>query len=73
MSSSYQALAVKTAGKNHACPVCGTNNWTIPQESQRFVIQVIENGNIPVGAGLPVLPLICNKCSYVRMHADNGA
>lgn len=57
------------------CPFCGTSSWTVPQNS------TIIGCAFPWGdgwgemftGGMPVVPLVCNKCFFVRsMALDRG-
>ena len=48
-------------GSRVDCPCCKALGWRrMPDES---------SGIVPVGWGLHVIPLVCARCGFVRMHS----
>jgi hypothetical protein len=54
-------------GVNPICPSCGRNQWSV---GDLIVAPSFREGNIDFGTQLiPMVPLICGNCAYVRMYA----
>jgi hypothetical protein len=56
-------------GADAACPACEADNWTAMKPTD---LDLAIPGEQPDGRkviGLPVVPLICLQCGFVRLHS----
>ncbi|WP_415717132.1 hypothetical protein [Roseibium sp.] len=52
-------------GRNHNCPVCSNNNWSIGDHLLSGT--AFAGGNIVVGApAYPMAFIVCSNCAYTR-------
>ena len=52
-------------GKNHNCPVCGENNWTIGEHLLNGMVHT--PGSMRIGGPTyPMAFVVCRNCSYLR-------
>lgn len=52
---------------SQACPVCGTNNWTVADHLVSPPITGVGGGTFLGGPSYPHVMLISNECGYVMM------
>ena len=50
-------------GARAECPVCDQTRWVNPGDG-RAILEISEDGELQ---RLPVVPLICNNCGFVRL------
>lgn len=56
---------LKEKGKNHHCPVCSVNDWTVADNLLNGM--VFSGGNFIVGGpSYPMAFIVCNNCAYTR-------
>jgi hypothetical protein len=50
------------------CPACQNPSWTM---ADRLVLAPVFNpaGRFVVGAGFPGVMVMCNRCTYYRLHS----
>lgn len=61
-----EALDRKAPGG--ACPACGQSSWVIPDRPA--VLQAgASDGELDFGEGMEVLPVVCDRCGFIRLHA----
>lgn len=53
-------------GKDHACPVCKTNSWSIGEHLLNGFVHVPNAGLVLTGASYPMAFVVCNNCAYTR-------
>jgi hypothetical protein len=56
-------------GAEAPCPACGADNWTALKQRD---LDLAIPGEYPDGrkvVGLPVVPVVCLKCGFVRLHS----
>jgi hypothetical protein len=51
------------------CPMCGNNSFSLADGYFSNVIQDNLNGLVIGGPSIPAIPIICNKCGFISMHA----
>ena len=64
------ASAVQRKAPRSTCQACGQNEWTLPVRPA-FVQAVDEEGELNIGEGMEVLPVICTQCGFVRLHVTD--
>jgi len=74
----WEGLAsfLKSKGAKNECPLCESTSWSIPTPTSGNIVGL----TIPWGngegemymQGLPVLPLFCNQCYFVKQLALVG-
>lgn len=58
---------LNTRGRQHSCPVCGANNWSI---GDVVSAPIYTNGGVQLGGpSVPMVQLVCSNCVYVRLFA----
>jgi hypothetical protein len=65
--------ALNKLGVHARCYVCNANDWggLGPGGEYGAHVQAIDpDGQITPGAGIECGVLVCNRCGYVRLHAD---
>lgn len=57
-------------GALRECPICGTNQWSVGSPIAMVPLYGVDNGepSFYLGGGLPLVPIHCSKCAYVRFH-----
>lgn len=59
-------------GKLKACPMCGTNNWTISADSLALPTwspsTVGKGGNTDMGRVMPIAAITCDNCGLLMMY-----
>lgn len=52
----------------HKCEACGKDKWVISQSM--MLLQALEpDGAVLPGHGVEVVPVFCNNCGLIRLHA----
>lgn len=62
---------LQRTGRNRAfaCPWCGGNNWQ-PSNELAFAVAVdSQTGRINHLAGVPMVAVACNECSYIMLFS----
>jgi hypothetical protein len=60
--------ALDRKGAVHKCEACGKDKWVISQSL--MLLQALEpDGAITPGQGVEVVPVFCNNCGLIRLHA----
>ncbi|MGA7781126.1 MAG: hypothetical protein WCA85_25930 [Paraburkholderia sp.] len=77
MKISAEDLSAYFAAKNvrDDCPMCATSDWSVApvqgldgtQEAGEIALEVTVR-MVKRNSWIPVLPLICQNCGFVRMH-----
>jgi hypothetical protein len=60
------SAALERKGSRGECPFCHANNWTTTPTD--YAIAKVEGNAIIVDQAMPLRPLICNQCGFVRFH-----
>ena len=56
-----------TKTKNHNCPSCGENSWTVGDDLLNLMPYT--GGNMIIGGpSYPTAFLVCNSCAYIRQY-----
>jgi hypothetical protein len=60
--------ALDRKGAVHKCEACGKDKWVISQNM--MLLQTLQPGGaILPGHGVEVVPVFCNHCGLIRLHA----
>ena len=60
--------ALDRKGAVHKCEACGKDKWVISQNM--MLLQTLQpGGGILPGQGVEVVPVFCNHCGLIRLHA----
>jgi hypothetical protein len=60
--------ALDRKGAVHKCEACGKDKWVISQNM--MLLQTLQpGGGILPGHGVEVVPVFCNNCGLIRLHA----
>jgi hypothetical protein len=60
--------ALDRKGAVHKCEACGKDKWVISQNM--MLLQTLQpGGGILPGQGVEVVPVFCNNCGLIRLHA----
>lgn len=60
--------AVDRKAPSGACPACGGSSWVVPDRPA--ILQAGEiDGEVDFGEGMEVLPVVCDHCGFIRLHA----
>ncbi len=60
--------ALDRKGAVHKCEACGKDKWVISQNM--MLLQTLQpDGGILPGHGVEVVPVFCNHCGLIRLHA----
>lgn len=51
-----------------SCPACAFNEWVI-EDSLGLVSLFGPGGTFVIGAGYPVVVVVCARCAYFRLHS----
>ena len=65
---------LKAKGAEEACPVCAANaEFEVNYPDGVTVFLTVHDPDPDLGgaSALPVVPLICRNCGYVRLHSPN--
>ena len=57
---------ISNKNRNFSCPCCNQQNFSL---GDIFVGNTVDNGGVAIGQGIPMVPVICNNCSYVNLFA----
>lgn len=63
---------IKQQVKNHACPCCTINDWSVIGDDEHFLVLVgmRKNGNFPLPPPtIPAFAIDCKNCGYIRTHS----
>lgn len=62
-------LALERKGAVRKCDACGNDKWIVSQTV--FLLQALGDGGAVVpGQGVEVVPVFCNHCGLIRLHAS---
>jgi hypothetical protein len=53
------------------CPACGETGFTVPESAlgtNVVGLPAMLGSQVVPGRALPVVPLVCNNCGFVRLH-----
>ena len=69
MSQDLKALTVALErNASDICPSCGGTKWA--DFGTRVLLQYVDpNEPMPTGHGLPVIPMGCLHCGFIRLHS----
>lgn len=56
-------------GHGIRCPMCGNNSFSLADGYFSNVIQDNLGGLVIGGPSIPAIPIICDKCGFISMHA----
>ena len=56
-------------GRNHQCPLCGTNKWSICDDLFSPVFIDLEHKKPVEDKILPIVALMCDECGNIRQIA----
>jgi hypothetical protein len=60
--------ALDRKGAVHKCEACGKDEWVISQNL--MLLQTLQpGGGLMPGTGVEVVPVFCNNCGLIRLHA----
>jgi hypothetical protein len=60
--------ALDRKGAVHKCEACGKDKWVI--SSSMMLLQALQpDGGVTPGQGVEVVPVFCNNCGLIRLHA----
>jgi len=60
--------ALERKGAVRRCDACGSDKWIVSQSL--FLLQALDRGGAVIpGQGVEVVPVFCNHCGLIRMHA----
>lgn len=52
------------------CPACGeSNRWVVPDRPAILQAGAEGGDEIDLGEGMEVVPVVCERCGYIRLHA----
>ena len=61
--------ALDRKGAVHKCEACGKDKWVISQSL--MLLQTLQpDGGVVPGQGVEVIPVFCNNCGLIRLHAS---
>ena len=60
--------ALDRKGAVHKCEACGKDKWVVSQ-SLMLLQALLPDGAIQAGHGVEVVPVFCNHCGLIRLHA----
>ncbi|MDQ6750837.1 MAG: hypothetical protein M3Z33_08815 [Actinomycetota bacterium] len=62
------AIDRKAAGAR--CPACGESSWVVPDRPAILQAGAPDGGGaLDLGEGMEVVPVVCDRCGYIRLHA----
>ena len=64
-----ERLNQRFAGHGVKCPMCGNNSFALADGYFLNVIQDNFNGFEIGGHAIPAIPIICDNCGFISMHA----
>ena len=60
--------ALDRKGAVHKCDACGKDKWVVSQNL--MLLQALQpDGGVLPGHGVEVVPVFCNHCGLIRLHA----
>ena len=60
--------ALERKGAVRKCDACGKDKWVVSQNV--FLLQALKpGGGVVPGQGVEVVPVFCNNCGLIRLHA----
>jgi hypothetical protein len=70
---SFEDIAefIKERVRNHLCPCCSTNDWTVVGDADHLlgIVGAPKTGGFEIPPPIiPVVGLECKNCGYVRVH-----
>jgi hypothetical protein len=60
--------ALNRKGAVQKCEACGKDKWVVSQ-SLMLLQALLPDGAIQPGHGVEVVPVFCNHCGLIRLHA----
>ena len=60
--------ALDRKGAVHKCEACGKDKWVVSQ-SLMLLQALMPDGGLQPGHGVEVVPVFCNHCGLIRLHA----
>lgn len=60
--------ALDRKGAVHKCEACGNDKWVVSQ-SLMLLQALLPDGAVQPGHGVEVVPVFCNHCGLIRLHA----
>ena len=55
-------------GATRPCPSCGNEQWSVG-DRLALLSTWAPNGPFVIGAGYPVVVLVCSRCTFMRTHS----
>jgi hypothetical protein len=55
-------------GAKAECPICGSTKWAEPGDNGRAMLTI---SNREITETLPLIPLVCENCGFVRLHDES--
>ena len=52
-----------------SCPACGESSWVVPDRPAVLQAGAVDGDELDPGEGMEVLPVVCDRCGYIRLHA----
>jgi len=60
--------ALDRKGAVHKCEACGKDKWVVSQ-GLMLLQAMTPDGGVQPGHGVEVVPVFCNHCGLIRLHA----
>lgn len=60
--------ALERKAPGGSCPACGEQSWVVPDRPAILQAGAADDA-IEFGEGMEVLPVVCDRCGFIRLHA----
>lgn len=61
--------AIDRKAPGAACPACGQSSWVVPDRPAILQASAADGDALDLGEGMEVVPVVCDRCGYIRLHA----
>jgi hypothetical protein len=69
MSREMYQHALDRKGAVRKCDACGKDRWVVSQ-TLMLLQTLARDGTVVPGEGVEVVPVFCNHCGMIRLHAS---